>query len=200
MCNKLKISKLQVLFGFIFCFFLSSQSHALMKNTCSLANSNELSLSCQEKTDLIVTLNKDFEKIYSLGSTASLSQPPLVIVPKVSIETPKALTSKLRSETITSPKKKPVSKIKNINKNKKQISDLFRVLDAKGSYQLGKCLKKLSAKNREEHFPEFKEEFATLEKLSQARIKSSIFTNNFFFNTPSKRKCVAYLDFILMAS
>ena len=194
MCNKLKISKLQVLFGFIFCFFLSSQSHALMKNTCALANSNELSPSCQEKTNLIATLNKDFKKIYSLGSTASLSQPPLVIVPNVSIETPKALTSKIRSEIIKTPKKKPISK------NKKQLSDIIRVLDAKGSYQLGKCLKKLSAKSREEHFPEFKEEFATLEKLSQARIKSSAFRNKFFFNTTSKQKCVAYLDFILMAS
>ena len=194
MCNKSKISKLQVLFGLIFCLFLSSQSHALTKNNCALANSNELSPSCQEKTNLLATLNKDFKKVYSLGSTASLSQPPLVIVPNVSIETPKALTSKIRSEIIETPKNKPISK------NKKQLSDIIRVLDAKGSYQLGKCLKKLSAKSREEHFPEFKEEFATLEKLSQARIKSSAITNNLFFNITSKQRCVAYLDFILMAS
>ena len=113
MFNKLKISKLQVLFGFIFCFFLSSQSHALMKNTCALANSNELSPSCQEKTNLLATLNKDFKKIYSLGSTASLSQPPLVIVPNVSIETPKALTSKIDQKSLKHLRTNPLVKIKN---------------------------------------------------------------------------------------
>ena len=131
---------------------------------------------------------------FEIFSLLHMLAPSYSIVPNVSIETPKALTSKIRSEIIKTPKKKPISK------NKKQLSDIIRVLDAKGSYQLGKCLKKLSAKSREEHFPEFKEEFATLEKLSQARIKSSAITNNLFFNITSKQKCVAYLDFILMAS
>ena len=111
MCNKLKISKLQVLFGFIFCFFLSSQSHALMKNTCALANSNELSPTCQEKTNLLATLNEDFKKSLFFGQHCLIIS-LLVIVPNVSIETPKALTSKIRSISLNHLRTNPLVKKK----------------------------------------------------------------------------------------
>ncbi len=130
----------------------------------------------------------------------AISQPPLIITPKITIEAPEtpsnlqSISKNVEPEKIIRPlraKVKPSEKF--------ELFDIVKVLDEKGSMHLGRCLKKLNNKVRERHFLGFSEELETLETLTNSPKKETSPIRKLFTQSPSQKDCINYLDFILMA-
>ena len=168
-----------------------------IKERCQEASSGEGKELCVSTSEMINGINSDFQTVYSIGNVTAISQPPLIIIPKVTIEAPPNL------QVITGHKK--VTKIERplrakVKPNKKlPLFDIVKVLDQKGSMHLGRCLRKLNNKTRETHFSGLRKELETLETLANSSKNEISPIKKLFTQSPSQKDCINYLDFILMA-
>ena len=194
-------NQIQKLVPFLILIVLSTkQLHAEMDNNCSKAGLVENKGLCIGASEIIDEINSDFQTVYSIGNVTAISQPPLIITPKITIEAPEApsnlqsISKNVEPEKIIRPlraKVKPSEKL--------ELFDIVKVLDEKGSMHLGRCLKKLNNKVRERHFSGFSEELDTLEALTNSPKKEISPIKKLFTQSPSQKDCINYLDFILMA-
>ena len=175
----------------------TNQLQADIKERCAEASSGESKELCVSTSEMINGINSDFQTVYSIGNVTAISQPPLIIIPKVTIEAPPNL------QVITGHKK--VTKIERplrakVKPNKKlPLFDIVKVLDQKGSMHLGRCLRKLNHKTRETHFSGLRKELETLETLANSSKNEISPIKKLFTQSPSQKDCINYLDFILMA-
>ena len=175
----------------------TNQLQADIKERCAEASSGESKELCVSTSKMINGINSDFQTVYSIGNVTAISQPPLIIIPKVTIEAPPNL------QVITGHKK--VTKIERplrakVKPNKKlPLFDIVKVLDQKGSMHLGRCLRKLNNKTRETHFSGLRKELETLETLANSSKNEISPIKKLFTQSPSQKDCINYLDFILMA-
>ena len=194
-------NQIQKLVPFLILIVLSTkQLHAEIDNNCSKAGLVENKGLCIGASEIIDEINSDFQTVYSIGNVTAISQPPLIITPKINIEAPEtpsnlqSISKNLEPEKIIRPlraKVKPSEKL--------ELFDIVKVLDEKGSMHLGRCLKKLNNKVRERHFSGFSEELDTLEALTNSPKKEISPIKKLFTQSPSQKDCINYLDFILMA-
>ena len=175
----------------------TNQLQADTNERCPEASSGESKELCVSTSEMINGINSDFQAVYSIGNVTEISQPPLIIIPKVTIEAPPNL------QVITGHKK--VTKIERplrakVKPNKKfPLFDIVKVLDQKGSMHLGRCLRKLNNKTRETHFSGLRKELETLETLANSSKNEISPIKKLFTQSPSQKDCINYLDFILMA-
>ena len=194
-------NQIQKLVPFLILIVLSTkQLQAEIDNNCSKTGLVENKGLCIGASEIIDEINSDFQTVYSIGNVAAISQPPLIITPKIIIEAPEtpsnlqSISKNVEPEKIIRPlraKVKPTEKL--------ELFDIVKVLDEKGSMHLGRCLKKLNNKVRERHFSGFSEELDTLEALTNSPKKEISPIKKLFTQSPSKKDCINYLDFILMA-
>ena len=194
-------NQIQKLVPFLILIVLSTkQLQAEIDNNCSKTGLVENKGLCIGASEIIDEINSDFQTVYSIGNVAAISQPPLIITPKIIIEAPEtpsnlqSISKNVEPEKIIRPlraKVKPTEKL--------ELFDIVKVLDEKGSMHLDRCLKKLNNKVRERHFSGFSEELDTLEVLTNSPKKEISPIKKLFTQSPSKKDCINYLDFILMA-
>ena len=194
-------NQIQKLVPFLILIVLSTkQLQAEIDNNCSKTGLVENKGLCIGASEIIDEINSDFQTVYSIGNVTAISQPPLIITPKINIEAPEtpsnlqSISRNVEPEKITRPlraKVKPSEKL--------ELFDIVKVLDEKGSMHLGRCLKKLNNKVRERHFSGFSEELDTLEALTNSPKKEISPIKKLFTQSPSQKDCINYLDFILMA-
>ena len=194
-------NQIQKLVPFLILIVLSTkQLQAEIDNNCSNTGLVENKGLCIGASEIIDEINSDFQTVYSIGNVAAISQPPLIITPKIIIEAPEtpsnlqSISKNVEPEKIIRPlraKVKPTEKL--------ELFDIVKVLDEKGSMHLGRCLKKLNNKVRERHFSGFSEELDTLEALTNSPKKEISPIKKLFTQSPSQKDCINYLDFILMA-
>jgi len=185
--------------AFLFLAASSFYSVANTKQNCAGENTaNETSV-CDSKFTVIAGLNRDFQKIYGVGSVTTISQPPLVIVPEVTLETPTSLNLEPNSSEKVNKIVRPLSPKSEKPVNNLDLLGVVSVLDQKGSKHLESCLKKLTHKTKEHHFPTFKKELEMLKEISTKRSGKKGLLQGILVRSPSKRECINYLDFILMA-
>jgi len=194
-----KISKeINKIFSFMTLFvFLAHQLQAEVNKECPTGILNETENICLAKTDIINEINKDFQTVFAFGNVTSISQPPLIITPKIAIEAPTDLTplkNLKKLEKISRPLRAKMKPQNDIN-----LLSVVRVLDEKGAIHLNRCLQKLNGNIRERHFSGLTEEFETLEKLTMSYKKETNPLKKIFTRSPSQKECINYLDFILMA-
>ena len=186
------------IFSFMTLFvFLAHQLQAEVSKDCLTGILNETENTCLAKSDIINEINKDFQTVFAFGNITSISQPPLVITPKIAIEAPtdlKPLKNLEKPEKISRPLRAKMKPQNDIN-----LLAVVKVLDEKGSLHLNRCLKKLNSNARERHFSGLAEEFETLEKLTMSHKKDTNPLKKIFTRSPSQKECINYLDFILMA-
>jgi len=130
----------------------------------------------------------------------AISQPPLIITPKVTIQAPEAPSNLQTISKNIEPTKIMRPLRANVKPSEKShLFDVVKVLDEKGSIHLGRCLNKLSNKARERHFSGLSKELETLETLANSSKKEISPIKKLFTQSPSRKDCINYLDFILMA-
>ena len=191
----------QRLVPFLILIVLSTkQLQAEIDNNCSKTGLVENKELCIGASEIIDEINSDFQTVYSIGNVTAISQPPLIITPKIIIEAPEtpsnlqSISKNVEPDKIIRPlraKVKPSEKL--------ELFDIVKVLDEKGSMHLGRCLKKLNNRVRERHFSGFSEELETLEALTNSPKKEISPIKKLFTQSPSQKDCINYLDFILMA-
>ena len=194
-------NQIQKLVPFLILIVLSTkQLQAEIDNNCSKTGLVENKGLCFGASEIIDEINSDFQTVYSFGNVTAISQPLLIITPKITIEAPEtpsnlqSISKNVEPEKIIRPlraKVKPSEKL--------ELFDVVKVLDEKGSMHLGRCLKKLNNKVRERHFSGFSEELDTLETLTNLPKKETSPIKKLFTQSPSQKDCINYLDFILMA-
>ena len=194
-------NQIQKLVPFLILIVLSTkQLQAEIDNNCSKTGLVENKGLCIGASEIIDEINSDFQTVYSIGNVTAISQPPLIITPKIIIEAPEtpsnlqSISKNVEPEKIIRPlraKVKPSEKL--------ELFDIVKVLDEKGSMHLDRCLKKLNNKVRERHFSGFSEELDTLEALTNSPKKEISPIKKLFTQSPSQKDCINYLDFILMA-
>jgi hypothetical protein len=177
----------------IFLFFTNTD--AIANETCKSPKSD--GDFCQKKVQNLSSINNQLEKAFSSGSVINISQPPLVIVPKIEINVPYSVTSESkinqRPKTITQPKLK-----KNLDKN--YFTKIIAALDTTGKKHLNQCISKLSDNMLKHHYNEFSSEINTLKSIA---LKDTIKSSKIGFllsRRPSQKDCFKYLDFLLMIS
>ena len=179
---------------------MTKQLQAEINNNCSKMGLVENKGLCVGASEIIEEINSDFQTVYSIGNVTAISQPPLIITPKITIEAPDAPSDlKTLSKKIIPTKTILPLKAKVKPSEKPELFDIVKVLDEKGSMHLGRCLKKLNTKARERHFSGFSEELKTLETLANSSKKEMSPIKKLFTQSPSQKDCINYLDFILMA-
>ena len=193
-------NQIQKLVPFLILIVLSTkQLEAEIYNNCQKTGLVESKGLCIGTSEIIDEINIDFQTVYSVGNVTAISQPPLIITPKVTVEAPKAPSN--RQTIVKNVKTKIIrpliAKVK--PSEKPELFDIVKVLDEKGSMHLGRCLKKLNSKVRQRHFSEFSEELETLETLTNSSKKEIGPIKKLFTQSPSQKDCINYLDFILMA-
>ena len=185
-------------FSFISLFvFLAHQLHAEISKDCLTENLSGTENTCLAKSDIINEINKDFQTVFAFGNVTSISQPPLVITPKIAIEAPTDLTPIKNLEKPEKISRQLRAKMK--PQNDINLLAVVKVLDEKGSLHLNRCLKKLNNNTRDRYFSGLDEEFETLEKLTVSHKKETNPLKKIFTRSPSQKECINYLDFILMA-
>ena len=193
-------NQIQKLVPFLILIVLSTkQLEAEIYNNCQKTGLVESKGLCIGTSEIIDEINSDFQTVYSVGNVTAISQPPLIITPKVTVEAPEAPSN--RQTIVKNVKTKIIrpliAKVK--PSEKPELFDIVKVLDEKGSMHLGRCLKKLNGKVRQRHFSEFSEELETLETLTNSSKKEIGPIKKLFTQSPSQKDCINYLDFILMA-
>ena len=193
-------NQIQKLVPFFILIVLSTkQLEAEIYNNCQKTGLVESKGLCIGTSEIIDEINNDFQTVYSVGNVTAISQPPLIITPKVTVEAPEAPSN--RQTIVKNVKTKIIrpliAKVK--PSEKPELFDIVKVLDEKGSMHLGRCLKKLNSKVRQRHFSEFSEELETLETLTNSSKKEIGPIKKLFTQSPSQKDCINYLDFILMA-
>ena len=175
----------------------TNQLQADTNERCPEATFGESKELCVSTSEMINGINSDFQTVYSIGNVTSISQPPLIIIPKVTIEAPPNLQVITGHKKITKIEQPLRAKVK---PNKKfLLFDIVKVLDQKGSMHLGRCLRKLNNKTRETHFSGLRKELETLETLANSSKNEISPIKKLFTQSPSQKDCINYLDFILMA-
>ena len=176
----------------------TNQLQADIKERCPEASSGESKGElCVITSEMINGINNDFQSVYSIGNVTAISQPPLIIIPKVTIEAPPNLQVNTGHKKVTKIERPLRAKVK---PNKKlPLFDIVKVLDQKGSMHLGRCLRKLNNKTRETHFSGLRKELETLETLANSSKNEISPIRKLFTQSPSQKDCINYLDFILMA-
>ena len=184
----------------IFILLMTKQLQAEINNNCSKTDLAENEGLCISTSEIIDELNSDFQTVYSIGNVTAISQPPLIITPKITVEAPEAPSDlKTISKDISPVKSILPLRAKVKPSEKLELFDIVKVLDEKGSMHLGRCLKKLNNKARERHFSGFSEELETLETLTNSSKMEISPIKKLFTQSPSQKDCINYLDFILMA-
>ena len=190
--------KIQKIIPFIILIVLSTkQLQAELEKHCAKAKLVENKEFCIETPEIIKEINNDFRIAYSFGNVTSISQPPLIITPEVNIDAPSGPKTIDRIEKPIEVKQPLMAKVKPSQKN--QLFEVVKVLDNKGSEHLGRCLKKLTAETRKKHFSSYGEELKTLDTLTYSSKNEINPIKKLFTQTPSRKDCINYLDFILMA-
>ena len=175
----------------------TNQLQADTNERCPEASSGESKELCVSTSEMINGINSDFQTVYSFGNVTEISQPPLIIIPKVTIEAPPNLQVITGHKKATKFERPLRAKVK---PNKKlPLFDIVKVLDQKGSMHLGRCLRKLNNKTRETHFSGLRKELETLETLANSSKNEISPIKKLFTQSPSQKDCINYLDFILMA-
>ena len=175
----------------------TNQLQADTNERCPEATFGESKELCVSTSEMINGINSDFQTVYSIGNVTSISQPPLIIIPKVTIEAPPNLQAITGHKKVTKIERPLRAKVK---PNKKlPLFDIVKVLDQKGSMHLGRCLRKLNNKTRETHFSGLRKELETLETLANSSKNEISPIKKLFTQSPSQKDCINYLDFILMA-
>ena len=175
----------------------TNQLQADIRERCAEASSGESKELCVSTSEMINEINSDFQTVYSIGNVTAISQPPLIIIPKVTIEAPPNLQVNTGHKKVTKIERPLRAKVK---PNKKlPLFDIVKVLDQKGSMHLGRCLRKLNKKTRETHFSGLRKELETLETLANSSKNEISPIKKLFTQSPSQKDCINYLDFILMA-
>ena len=175
----------------------TSQLQADITEQCLEASSGESKELCVSTSEMINGINSDFQSVYSIGNVTAISQPPLIIIPEVTIEAPPNLQVITGHKKVTKTERPLRAKVK---PNKKfPLFDIVKVLDQKGSMHLGRCLRKLNNKTRETHFSGLRKELETLETLANSSKNEISPIKKLFTQSPSQKDCINYLDFILMA-
>ena len=185
--------------AFLFLAASSLYSVANTKQNCASENTTSKASVCDSKFTVIAGLNRDFQQIYGVGSVTTISQPPLVIVPEVILDTPTSINLEPDSSEKVNKIVRPLSPKSEKPVNNLDLLGVVSVLDQKGSKHLERCLKKLTHKTKEHHFPSFKKELEMLEEISTKRSGKEGLLQGILVRSPSKRECINYLDFILMA-
>ena len=123
----------------------TNQMQAEISPKCAKSGLLEKGRLCISTSEIINEINNEFQTVYSIGNVTAISQPPLIITPKITIQAP-AVPSNLQtiSEREKTPKILNPLKAKVMPSQKPQLFDVVKVLDEKGSMHLGRCLKKLS--------------------------------------------------------
>ena len=190
--------KIQKIIPFIILIVLSTkQLQAELEKHCAKAKLVENKEFCIETPEIIKEINNDFRIAYSFGNVTTISQPPLIITPEVNIDAPSGPKTIDRIEKPIEVKQPLMAKVKPSQKN--QLFEVVKVLDNKGSEHLGRCLKKLTAETRKKHFSSYGEELKTLDTLTYSSKNEINPIKKLFTQTPSRKDCINYLDFILMA-
>jgi len=194
-------SQIQKLIPFLVLIVLSTkQLQAEVNNECSKAGLVANKGLCIGTAEIIDEINNDFQTVYSIGNVTAISQPPLIIMPKITIEAPETPANlKIISKSVETTKIKPPLRVKLKPIEKTELFEVVKVLDEKGSMHLDRCLKKLNNKVRERHFSGFSAELETLEILTNSSKKEMSPIKKLFTQSPSQKDCINYLDFILMA-
>ena len=186
--------------GVAFTLLMNSQLTAEATTPCANASDSNEVLTCGSASEIIAQLNKDVQKVYLLGGELVLSQPPLVKTPAIAVESPN-LSSRKSTKIIEKELVRPPLRVDKKNtKNDTNLFNVVAVLDEKGTKHLSKCLGKLSEKNIDQHFPEFKEELKKIGEYSLIRAQHFNSLRDMLAKSPSKEQCISYLSFILMAS
>ena len=178
----------------------TNQLQAEINPNCSKSGLVENAGLCISTSEIIDEINSDFQTVYSIGNVTAISQPPLIITPKLTIQAPEeppnlqTISKSKKTAKILHPLKARVKP-----SQKPLLVDVVKVLDEKGSMHLGRCLKKLSNKAREMHFSGLRKELKTLEALANSSKKQISPIKKLFTQSPSQKDCINYLDFILMA-
>ena len=194
-------NQIQKLVPFLILIVLTTkQLQAEINSNCSKTGLVKNEGLCIGVSEIIDEINSDFQTIYSISSVTSISQPPLIITPKITIEAPESPSNLQTISKNIKPMKIMRPLIANVKpREKPELFDIVKVLDEKGSMHLGRCLKKLNNKVRERHFSGFSEELETLETLTNSSKKEISPIKKLFTQSPSQKDCINYLDFILMA-
>ncbi len=194
-------SQVQKLVPFLILIVLmTKQLQAETNSDCSKTGLVENEVLCIGSSEIIDEINSDFQTIYSIGNVTAISQPPLILTPKITIEAPDVPSDLKTISRNVSPAKTIRPLRATVKPNEKpELFDIVKVLDEKGSMHLGRCLKKLNNKVRERHFSGFSEELKTLETLTNLSKKEISPIKKLFTQSPSQKDCINYLDFILMA-
>ena len=193
--------QIKTLVPFLILIALSTnQLQAEINPNCSKSGLLENEGLCISTSEIIDEINSDFQTVYSIGNVTAISQPPLIITPKVTIQAPEALANlqTINKDEKTAKILHPL-KAKVKPSQKPHLFDIVKVLDEKGSMHLGRCLKKLNNKARERHFSGLSKELETLETLQIHQKKQISPIKKLFTQSPSQKDCINYLDFILMA-
>ena len=191
-------NRIQKLFPFLILLVLSTkQLQAEINHNCSKDSLVKNIGRCIATSEIINEINNDFQTVFSTGNMTSMSQPPLIITPKVTIEAPRNLQNigkNIKPAKIVRPLRAKVKPSEKAN-----LFDIVKVLDEKGSMHLGRCLKKLSNKARERHFSGLSKELKVLDTLTNKSKNEISPIKKLFTQSPSQKECINYLDFILMA-
>ena len=175
----------------------TNQLQADIKERCLEASSGESKEFCVSTSEMINGINSDFQTVYSIGNVTAISQPPLIKIPKVTIEGPSNLQLSDSHKKVIKIERPLRAKVK--PHKKLPLFDIVKVLDQKGSMHLGRCLRKLNNKTRETHFSGLRKELETLETLANSSKNEISPIKKLFTQSPSQKDCINYLDFILMA-
>ena len=190
-----QIKKLVPFFTII--ILTTNQLQADISERCPKASFGESQELCVSTPELLDGINNDFQTVYSIGNVTAISQPPLIIIPKVTIEGPSHLQVSESHKKVIKIERPLRAKVK---PNKKPpLFDIVKVLDQKGSMHIGRCLRKLNNKIREIHFSGMSKELETLETLANSSKNEISPIKKLFTQSPSQKDCINYLDFILMA-
>ena len=191
-------NKLNNIFPFLILLivFLNNQLLVDISRNCSNEPGKENKILCANNLEIISEIIKTFRQ-FTLGHVTAISQPPLIISPKVNIEAPTSLKSvdELKEPIISKRPLKPKIKVN----EKIKIIDVVKVLDEKGSMHLNRCLRKLNNKTRERYFAGLGKELETLDSLAKFSKNEKNPFKKLFKQSPSQKDCINYLDFILLA-
>ena len=68
----------------------TNQLQAEINPNCSKSGLVEKEGLCISASEIIDEINSEFQTVYSIGNVTAISQPPLIITPKVTIQAPEA--------------------------------------------------------------------------------------------------------------
>ena len=68
--------------------FSTDRLRAEINGNCPKENGGQNGGICVANLEIIHQINEDFQTVYAVGNVTAISQPPLVITPKIAIEAP----------------------------------------------------------------------------------------------------------------